>query len=56
MGSSTQVYAYQRKSRVKFIIGDAKICLGSSVSNYQAREQRFWVDLNAWGQIHIASS
>ena len=57
MGFSTQVYVYQRKSRVKFqfLLKDAKNCLGSSVSYYQAHEQRFWVDLKAWKQIPKAS-
>ena len=57
MGSSTQVYVYQRKSRVKvsIFIGDAKNCLGNSVLYYQAQEQRFWVDRKAWGQMPKAS-
>ena len=41
MGSSTQVYVYQRQSGIKvsIYIGDAKIRLGSNVSYHQARER-----------------
>ena len=35
MGSSTQVYVYQKKQEVK-------------VGDYQAREKDFWADLEAW--------
>ena len=57
MGPSTQVYVYQRKSEVKvsIYIGNAKNRLGSSVSYYQAWEQRFWADLKAWEQVSKAS-
>ena len=36
-------------------MGDAKKSLDSSVSYYQAREQRFWADLKAWEQMPKAS-
>ena len=57
MGASTQVYVNQRKSRVKvsIFLRDAKNCLDSSVSYYQAREQRFWADPKAWEQMPKAS-
>ena len=41
--------------KFQFLLGDAKNCLGSSVSYYQAREQRFWADLKAWEQMPKAS-
>ena len=42
-----------QRLKFQFILGDAKICLGSSVSYYQAREQRFWADLKFYPQIDI---
>ena len=36
--------------KFQFILGDAKIRLGSSVSYHQAREERFWAYLKAWEQ------
>ena len=44
-----------QKLKCQFILGNAKNCLGSSVSYYQAREQRFWADLRAWEQVPKAS-
>ena len=44
-----------QKLKCQFILGNAKNCLGSSVSYYQAREQRFWADLKAWEQVPKAS-
>ena len=41
--------------KFQFLLGDAKICLGSSVLYYQAREKRFWADLKAWEQTPKAS-
>ena len=41
--------------KFQFLLGDAKNCLGSSVSYYQAREQRFWADLKAREQMPKAS-
>ena len=57
MGSSTQVYVDQRKSRVEvsIFLGVAKKSLGSSVSYCQATEQRFWADQKAWEQMRKAS-
>ena len=57
MGSSTEVYVYQRKLRgkVSVFLEDAKHCLGSSVLYYQAWEKRFWADLKAWEQTLKAS-
>ena len=40
--------------KFQFLLGDAKNCLGSSVSYYQARE-RFSADLKAWEQMPKAS-
>ena len=44
-----------QKLKCQFILGDAKIRLGSSVSYYQAWEQRFWADLKAWELVPKAS-
>ena len=44
-----------QRLKFQFLLGDAKKCLGSSVLNYQAREQRFWADLKAWEQMPKAS-
>ena len=57
MGSSTQVYVYQKNQGLKFqfLLRDAKNCPGSSFLYYQAREQRFWADLKAWEQMLKAS-
>ena len=44
-----------QKLKCQFILGNAKNRLGSSVSYYQAREQRFWADLKAWEQVPKAS-
>ena len=41
--------------KFQFSLEVAKDCIGSSVSNYQAREQRFWADLKAWEQMPNAS-
>ena len=41
--------------KFQFLLGGAKSRLGSSVSYYQAREQRFWADLKAWEQMPKAS-
>ena len=41
--------------KFQFILGDAENCLGSSVSYYQAQQQRFWADLKAWEQMPKAS-
>ena len=41
--------------KFQFILGDAKNCLGSKVSYYQARKERFWADLKAWEQMPKAS-
>ena len=40
-----------QRLKFQFILGDAKNCLGSSVSYYQAREHCFWADLKAWEQM-----
>ena len=44
-----------QKLKLQFLLGDDKNCLGSSISYYQAQEQRFWVDLKAWKQMLKAS-
>ena len=44
-----------RKLKCQFILGDAKIRLGSSVLYHQAEKQRFWADLKAWDQAPKAS-
>ena len=44
-----------QRLKFQFLLGDAKNCLGSSVSYYQAREQHFWADLKAWEQMPKAS-
>ena len=44
-----------QKLKCQYILGNAKNCLGSSVSYYQAWEQRFWADLKAWEQVPKAS-
>ena len=41
--------------KFQFLLGDAKNCLDSSVSYYQAREQRFWAYLKTWEQMPKAS-
>ena len=41
--------------KFQFLLGGAKICLDSSVSYYQAQEQRFWADLKTWEQMPKAS-
>ena len=44
-----------QRLKVQFILGGTKTGLGSSVSYYQAQEQRFWADLKAWEQMLMAS-
>ena len=44
-----------QKLKCQFILGNAKNRLGSSVSYYQAWEQRFWADLKSWEQVPKAS-
>ena len=41
--------------KFQFLLGGAKSRFGSSVSYYQALEQRFWADLKAWEQMPKAS-
>ena len=40
-----------QRLKFQFILAEAKHCLGSSVLNYQAEEQRFWADPKAWEQM-----
>ena len=44
-----------QKLKCQFMLGNAKNRFGSGVSYHQAREQRFWVDLQAWEQAPKAS-
>ena len=56
MGSSAQIYVYQKKQviKVSISIGGLKKQLGSSVSCYQVGEKDFWADSEAWELVSKA--